>query len=369
MRLCLVPLLLFLFASNTASAAPIQYSCEVDGLMCMSLFGKNIEGGVFPKALRKVQVDNLEFVDWSTAKLTNFDVALIPSNQIAKLPESYAVYDIDVSNSLVVMSNGSLQSAGLCTVDFRSNLCMDQEKAYRLFEANQFNLTTYASLYENNQLAFNNAKSINAVSPFTYILLVRDGVGIDGEILKSMLNVERNLDWSPLVIFLSFLVAASGALISYFVYKEGLVDEHSGCLSKRTFNYDKHKNLNAFTAFLIDYNNFKKVNDQFGHKLGDSLIEEVSFMILGAFRRHDKVYRLGGDEFLVVTYDTIPPEKIEILTRKLKTEAEAIGARLGVSKVNFGLSIGVDSFKKTSINKVYQALDDRMYDDKKGKGR
>ena len=55
-----------------------------------------------------------------------------------------------------------------------------------------------------------------------------------------------------------------------------------------------------FTLLFMDFDGFKKVNDTYGHKIGDEVLIEGSKRILNAVRATDIVARLGGDEFVVV---------------------------------------------------------------------
>ncbi len=51
---------------------------------------------------------------------------------------------------------------------------------------------------------------------------------------------------------------------------------------------------------MIDFDDFKKYNDSYGHKTGDNLLIEVTSIITNALRRSDMVFRYGGDEFAVL---------------------------------------------------------------------
>ncbi|MCR4395324.1 MAG: sensor domain-containing diguanylate cyclase [Candidatus Saccharicenans sp.] len=77
--------------------------------------------------------------------------------------------------------------------------------------------------------------------------------------------------------------------------------------------------------FFIDLDNFKLVNDHFGHHVGDSLLVELGRIIQKQLRSSDKLIRLGGDEFAVL---------LDGVQRK---EAEAIASRLleSVAKYKF----------------------------------
>ena len=51
---------------------------------------------------------------------------------------------------------------------------------------------------------------------------------------------------------------------------------------------------------MIDFDNFKRYNDSYGHQTGDKLLQEVASIISNSLRRSDMVFRYGGDEFAVL---------------------------------------------------------------------
>ena len=88
--------------------------------------------------------------------------------------------------------------------------------------------------------------------------------------------------------------------------------------------------------YLIDIDHFKKVNDQFGHKVGDQVLVEVARRINSAARLSDAVIRWGGEEFLLLSRYTDRKEAHILASRVL----EAVGSRpYQVENVSVDLSI------------------------------
>lgn len=121
----------------------------------------------------------------------------------------------------------------------------------------------------------------------------------------------------------------------------------------------------SYAMFLIDVDNFKQINDTFGHTYGDTVILDVASMISEHFRKDDVVGRIGGDEFLVfmksatIDYAT---EKAQKLCGDL--EKEYIGQ--DVSR-KISVSIGISSYSKDGkdFRTLMEKADHAMYRVKK----
>jgi diguanylate cyclase (GGDEF)-like protein len=73
---------------------------------------------------------------------------------------------------------------------------------------------------------------------------------------------------------------------------------------------------------MIDIDHFKRVNDSFGHAAGDGTLRLVGQVLLASVRAGDRVYRLGGEEFAVLT-DTVGEIGTQILAERVRGEIEA----------------------------------------------
>ena len=68
---------------------------------------------------------------------------------------------------------------------------------------------------------------------------------------------------------------------------------------------ERHRRTGAPAALLlIDIDRFKEINDRFGHAAGDSVLRTVVALIADRVRRLDRLFRIGGDEFLLLLPDT-----------------------------------------------------------------
>ena len=120
---------------------------------------------------------------------------------------------------------------------------------------------------------------------------------------------------------------------------------------------------NRFQVVMIDLDGFKKVNDTFGHKVGDVLLREVSKVMLSQLRDYDFLARYAGDEFVAILPETSGEEIVELIQR---IEAAVKRFALPVGNDNFakvGVSLGSASYPQNgeTLDQVLIAADAAMY--------
>ncbi len=118
-----------------------------------------------------------------------------------------------------------------------------------------------------------------------------------------------------------------------------------------------------FSMAYIDIDDFKSVNDRYGHAEGDALLKQVGQAIAGHIRKTDIAARLGGDEFAVLIPES-SNEAAKVFFSKLHTFLSGI-ARGESWPVTF--SIGVVTFNKPaeSVDEMIRIVDQLMYSAKK----
>ena len=92
---------------------------------------------------------------------------------------------------------------------------------------------------------------------------------------------------------------------------------------------------------FLDLDLFKQVNDSYGHRMGDVLLQEVARRIKGVVRVDDMASRLGGDEFVVLISDYLSEDNVQHVIEKLREEIEApyeIEGRLLKIRVSIGVA-------------------------------
>ena len=122
---------------------------------------------------------------------------------------------------------------------------------------------------------------------------------------------------------------------------------------------------------FIDLDDFKNVNDDFGHAIGDDVLVRVARRLRAAVRRNDLVGRIGGDEFLVVCPEVAQPaeafEVAERVARHLALDLDVVGTSRR-QRASIGVACSTDS--STAPDALIRAADTAMYESKRaGEGR
>ncbi len=125
----------------------------------------------------------------------------------------------------------------------------------------------------------------------------------------------------------------------------------------------------SFSAFFIDLDEFKSVNDTFGHKKGDKVLKSLVKLIKKAIRKADTIYRYGGDEFVVLA-PTAKEEDTPTIGEKIRKEVEtSLASTLGIT-TPLTVTIGGASHKPgLSFADLLERADSAMYAGKKERNK
>ncbi|WP_417616032.1 diguanylate cyclase domain-containing protein [Oceanisphaera sp.] len=117
--------------------------------------------------------------------------------------------------------------------------------------------------------------------------------------------------------------------------------------------------------FYMDLDNFKPINDRFGHEAGDAALKEVALRLQQSVRPYDTVARLGGDEFAILFSGPVQQEDIETLARRV-LDAFVPPVEVAGQSFQLGVSIGITQLHR-GFDNHHQALavaDNAMYNAK-----
>lgn len=132
--------------------------------------------------------------------------------------------------------------------------------------------------------------------------------------------------------------------------------------SKRT-----HSSL---AILMLDVDDFKSVNDRYGHLAGDQVLEAVGSTLRRTLRTTDIKCRYGGDEFLVVLLDT-PIESARTVAEHLRRACESVTVDVPGARLTCKISVGVTEAKPGELDApaLVHRADEALYLDKSLRGR
>ncbi|MBF0329579.1 MAG: GGDEF domain-containing protein [Nitrospirae bacterium] len=121
----------------------------------------------------------------------------------------------------------------------------------------------------------------------------------------------------------------------------------------------------TFSIFMIDIDDFKRVNDEFGHLVGDKLLASLGDVVKKVIRNTDRPFRYGGEEFVIILPETEPSIAI-IIANRIRTAFEAtiieIDDGSGKKNISRTLSLGVAFYKKGATSQeLLKQADTAMY--------
>ena len=142
----------------------------------------------------------------------------------------------------------------------------------------------------------------------------------------------------------------------------GLYNRHylEDYATKACSRVNRHKS--NLVLIFIDLDNFKQVNDTFGHEAGDEVLKKVSAIFKEIFRQYDIIVRYGGDEFIILIEDIKYDETA--LKNLLDKMVERIEENLKKFNISASYGIAVAPKESNSFKELIYLADERMYKQK-----
>jgi diguanylate cyclase (GGDEF)-like protein len=191
---------------------------------------------------------------------------------------------------------------------------------------------------------------------------------------RSRLALWNALAWLAVYVFFVYVISEIRHLYARERSRSQL-DPLTGIPNRRSFfeRLEMEKSRakrydHPFTLAYIDLDNFKQVNDRFGHSTGDNLLSLVAHVIRDGLRSTDSVARLGGDEFAVLLSET----NSAAATSAVDKLRSSLNAAMKQHNWSVTFSIGLVTFQPPpeSVQEMITAADRAMYAVKKaGRGR
>ena len=320
------------------------------------------------------------------------------SNKILALPKKY-LYDLDISienidsSKIIYYDNieDCINAVNKGTADYtygdlysiESNTREKYYKNISVIYKNKLNNDLCIGLSNNNDVLLLRIinKIINSISAeelntivYKNTLYTKNKITLQSFIYSNYIEV--------MIFIISILVITS--LSTYIIMKirlqnknkqNSLLKEKSetdsltgifnrGACKELVSNYIENKSNDLYGAFfIIDIDNFKGVNDNLGHKIGDDVLKDLADNLKRLFRKSDIVGRWGGDEFIVFMKD-LDFSNLHVASKIATNLCNTMNKTVTYNDIsqNISLSIGI-VFTKDNINftELYQKADEILY--------
>lgn len=180
-------------------------------------------------------------------------------------------------------------------------------------------------------------------------------------------------------IVLSLLAFVLFGNMAYFAQKANYQVKHNSLHDQLTGLYNRHyfdeyqavivgaseRNDEAYGLVLIDLDDFKAINDTYGHKVGDLVLVETARLLRDVSRSNESVFRLGGDEFMITIPRLVHDEELRVIKDRIE---KAFYKAFNVDGYDLAIypSVGTASYPENGLefDEVMHSADKHMYEEK-----
>ena len=193
---------------------------------------------------------------------------------------------------------------------------------------------------------------------------------------KKLTNINISIALFIAIILLGITISSSRNNLKIKAYQKELSDlAHKDSLTNiynRRYFYDIAENLlrlairnnESMSICMIDIDNFKKINDKYGHQIGDLVIKSLTEHLKLSIRQSDILARYGGEEFIILFPNT-NIEGTNIITQKICNDVSKLEIIIKDFKINFTISIGISELKEDqTLDEIINNADKALYKSK-----
>lgn len=346
------------------------------------------------------QYKNNAFIKWFSGSLTANIVMLVAESALCFFDGNIETVALTKTCAIISYCSGYLMAGffAFCLVEF---ICETAKKISRVYAYAVFSFLAAFSLFVIFGISFefityfdrtgtmqyspyyNFINAANLLVFFSEIVFVFCHKNVLGKkvytlsTLGALTIVSTPLlliwDTAPLYIAVSLSLVIMNNIfrneVSMLAYRDsmtGLLNTASYKKWVSEFQKEFNRSDAGFGVIVFDINYLKETNDNFGHDTGNKLIYNVAQIISGVFKR-STVFRIGGDEFVVVLKDrdlNNYKSLVESIDERCRTEYIEVEGK----KINISVARGVAFYDKEtdkSFMDVFNRADDAMYENKR----
>ena len=172
---------------------------------------------------------------------------------------------------------------------------------------------------------------------------------------KKVLTILINVLAFPLKNSLAYQAMKTLALVDSLT---GLANRNQFDMSFKNMMHRNHNQSHSFAMMVLDLDNFKWVNDTFGHQMGDLVLMSFAKVLKRCSREHDAVFRFGGDEFTLLL-DQATQQTIPDIANRIR---DAVLEDRLLAQFKVTCSIGCASYQKgDEMSNVFERADLALY--------
>lgn len=201
------------------------------------------------------------------------------------------------------------------------------------------------------------------------------GINYNHQVMEAELDKHQYLFASNIILMLIFFIAFIAViiyLINKFEYQAnhdkltGLANRNLFVEEFRKIKVEADKLKFEAAIIFIDVDKFKEINDNYGHDVGDLVLEKIAKRMENNLRENDRLARMGGDEFvLALTKLSSKTEAIQILKRLIKDLKRPFSIMDKEIEINFSAGVSIYPNDGEKLDKLIKNADLAMYQAKK----
>ncbi|MBU9742877.1 diguanylate cyclase [Lachnospiraceae bacterium ASD3451] len=179
---------------------------------------------------------------------------------------------------------------------------------------------------------------------------------------KNIQDIRNKIDYDRLFSYEKYTFLSRKQRHLQLLY----IDSLTSVYNRRYYDEHFQGSDNIQAMVVIDVDNFKHINDNYGHDVGDIVLQNIAQTVLSCVRKTDAVIRYGGDEFVIIFFN-IPPDIFEKKLERIRYSVDSLiiddRPELHMS-VSIGGAYGIGTTKK-----LFKIADKMMYQSKDTKNR
>src|SRR5919106_1809018 len=191
-------------------------------------------------------------------------------------------------------------------------------------------------------------------------LIAKQNGDIIGTVYVDNRSVGNIFSKEDLTLLESFATLAGMAIENAHLYELAIMDELTKCYVRRYFEQRvreefsrAERQVSPLALLMIDVDQFKEINDRYGHPLGDTVLKEITTTVKRNLRTYDLLARLGGDEFAIILPEVTFQDAYRV-AEKIRVACSQLVFPGVQSKTT--ISIGIACYPLHHVNNVESLL-------------